>query len=269
MAPFDPIMTFAVDPGNCDRIYTLDSGGDLARFDGAGWESLGAIAHSPGPDGYFNYIRSVAVDPNHPEIIYAGAFGSGLPVILRSVDDGRTWEDVSYNHFRQSISQIDVSPHSGEVMVGGCSGTRVLPPPYPSSNGIYDKLIPLPSCFDGLENGDEGGIDCGGSCEVTCVQTDGGQDGGDAGSDPGPDAGQDAGGDSAVDAGNDGGDAEDAGADAGTDAGGDASKLNGGCGCGQSPSEAGLAIVILGVLFVLRLTRIRQGADNLLGGMVR
>lgn len=47
-------------------------------------------------------------------------------------------------------------------MVGGCSGTWVLPPPYDTSNGIYDDLVPRPSCYDGLQNGDETGVDTGG-----------------------------------------------------------------------------------------------------------
>lgn len=257
LAPFDPIMTFAVDPGNCDRVYALDARGDLARYDGAGWESLGALAHSPGPAGYYNFVRAIGIDPRHPEVIYAGVFGSGIPAILRSQDDGRTWEDISYNHFRQSVSQIDVSPHSGEVFVGGCSGTRVLPPPYPSSGGIYGKLYSIPSCFDGLQNGEEGGIDCGGACAVACVQTDGGADASDAGGDAGMDAGADAGPDAAdapADSGPDGG--QDAGADSGADPGdgGWRDRLTGGCGC-QAGAGPAAGLLFAGGLFLVGCLR--------------
>jgi len=246
LAPFDPIMTFAVDPADCDAIYTLDAGGDLARFDGSGWHSLGALGHSSGPAGYFNYVRSVAVDPNHPEIIYVGMFGSGVPAILRSTDAGQSWQDVSYNLFRQSVSQIDINPHSGEVMVGGCSGTRVLPPPYPSTDGIYDGLVSQPSCFDGLRNGDEVDVDCGGSCRLACNSVDGGDaglDGGDPGpddGDPGPDAMD--GGDTAPEP--DGGGDPGTGADPGA---GDepSSRIGGSCGCASHSGDTHFLALVL------------------------
>jgi hypothetical protein len=222
LAPFDPIMTTAVDPADCDVVYALDAEGDLARFDGARWESLGALAHAPGPAGYFNYVRSVAVDPRHAEILYVGLSGCGGPAVLRSLDAGQTWEDVSYNLFRQGVSQIDVSPHTGEVLVGGCSGTRVLPPPYASELGLYDKLVSLPSCFDGLRNGGEGGVDCGGACRLRCPEEDG-RDGDDGGVDGGADAADE------VDADGSDGSVEADGSDRPDDSGG--GSLDGSCGC--------------------------------------
>ncbi len=141
LTPYDVRLTFAIDPANCKTIYTIDSSGDLARYNGTSWASVGLLSQVSRPAGYFAYVRSVLVDPNHPEVIYATIFGHGIsPFIFRSVDSGGTWQDISLNHFRQGQDGININPHSGEVMIGGCSGTWVLPPPYPSSNGIYDKL---------------------------------------------------------------------------------------------------------------------------------
>ncbi|MBN2497104.1 MAG: hypothetical protein JXR96_21100 [Deltaproteobacteria bacterium] len=251
MAPFDSRPTFAVDPMDCNRIYTLDARGDLARFDGTSWESLGVLDAHQVPGGYYDFVRSVMVDPNHPEIIYAGMLGSGVASVYRSVDDGQTWTDISQNRFREGVGGINVSPHSGEVLVSGCSGTWVLPPPYPTHLGLYDRLYPRPSCFDGLQNGDEQGVDCGGICAQPCSPTDGGsEDGGaDAGDGGGPDSGGDTGG---SDTG-----AEDAGTgDPGPAAdGGDAAPQGpvGSCGCGaQAPASVWLTLLGLVALGLRR-----------------
>ena len=172
IAPYDSYITFAVDPLRCGVIYTLDAQGDLARYDGTSWKSLGVLKQLSVPKGYFTFVRAVMVDPNHPEVIYASTFGAGIPSIFRSTDSGASWKDVSYNRFRAGVGGFNISPHSGEVFVGSCSGTWVLPPPYPTKSGVYHKLVPRPSCYDGLKNGQEGGIDCGGDCAASC-QRDG------------------------------------------------------------------------------------------------
>jgi hypothetical protein len=140
---YDARPVFAIDPANCNTIYTIDSSGDLARFNGSNWTSMGLLSRVSKPAGYWIAVRSVMFDPSpsHPEVIYATLFGNGVsPLIFRSTDSGTTWDDATFNHFRQHLDGININPHSGEVMIGGCSGTWVLPPPYPSSNGIYDKL---------------------------------------------------------------------------------------------------------------------------------
>jgi hypothetical protein len=238
LAPFDPYFTFAVDPVDCGVVYTVDGDGDLARYDGSAWTSLGVLAKVTPPAGYFTYVRAVMVDPNHPEVLYAGLFGAGLPSMFRSTDTGATWEDVSFNRFREGFGGINISPHSGEVFVGGCSGTWVLPPPYPTNHGIYDNLVSRPSCIDGIQNGEEQGIDCGGTCPTACEP--GGEplpDGGVAGS--GGSGGSSSGG-SGGSGGSSGGVAGNSGSDPGTDAGtgtggsvagADDGSSSDGCGC--------------------------------------
>ena len=240
IAPFDPIPTFAVDPADCDVVYTLDGDGDIARYDGSTWESLGVLAAATVPDGYDTFVRAFLVDPRHPEVYYAALFGAGIPMFFRSEDTGATWQDISFNHFRSGGSGFNISPVTGEVMVGGCSGTWVLPPPYDTSNGIYDNLVSRPSCYDGLQNGDETAVDTGGGCGGDPGVPDGGEAGptADGGGEAGPTA--------------DGGTAD-------SSAGGDASSGDdsGGCGCqagGSSPS-AGL---LGGLLLLVGLTLSRR-----------
>lgn len=161
--PHDGKATFAIDPINCDNIYTVDASRDLARYNGSDWISFGILDMIDNADQWI-MVRGVQVDPIHPEVIYAGIGGDGIPNIFRTIDFGRTWEDISYNYPRLTVGTFSISPHTGEVFVSGCTGTRVLPPPYESSNLLYDSLYPMPSCFDGLMNGDETSVDAGGSC---------------------------------------------------------------------------------------------------------
>jgi photosystem II stability/assembly factor-like uncharacterized protein len=234
IAPFDPYITFAVDPSRCDVIYTLDAKGDLARYDGKSksWTSLGVLKNVAPPKGYFVFVRSVKVDPHHSDVLYASIFGAGIPSAFRSADGGATWEDISFNRFREGFNGFNISPHTGEVFVGGCSGTWVLPPPYPTRNGIYEKLVPRPSCIDGIKNGKEEGIDCGGDCAATC-QRDGlpVTDGPAAGDGPG---GSDGGG-------------------GGGDTGRPASYADNGCGCRFHGAGGGLPLSCLILLALARL----------------
>jgi hypothetical protein len=141
LGPYNNYPAFAIDPSNCNAFYTVDENRDLAYYNGSSWSSKGLLAMVSKPSGYWTSIYNVMVDRNHPEVVYATLHGHGVvPLVFRSTNSGATWSDITYNKFRQSQEGLNINPHSGEVMIGGCSGTWVLPPPYPSSNGIYAKL---------------------------------------------------------------------------------------------------------------------------------
>lgn len=91
-------------------------------------------------------IRTVAVDPNNPDIIYAGG-GSytyqGDSSLYRSSDGGKTWKVVSINGTNSIVStkngdyggvepiSINVKPDTGELWASGnCTGLSKLTPPY-------------------------------------------------------------------------------------------------------------------------------------------
>ena len=154
----DSKPTFAVHPTNPNIVYTIDRDGDLAEYDHSTntWHSFEVLQKSG--TGFGNFVRSVAIDPNHPEIIYAGMFAAGLNHIWRSTDGGRTWIDISYNLPRTGIQSLAVNPHTGELLMGSTFGTWVLPPPYESDTVIYDKSIlyngSVPSQGDVSGNGE-------------------------------------------------------------------------------------------------------------------
>jgi photosystem II stability/assembly factor-like uncharacterized protein len=137
----DSKPTFAVHPTNPNVVYTLNSGGDLASFDGTTWRTLGALAAVGGRGATNNYVRQVAVDPQHPEIIYAEMYSSGLPGVVRSTDAGATWQNISANLPQVGGGGLYVHPLTGDLLHGSCFGTWVYPPPYDSPNSLYRKLI--------------------------------------------------------------------------------------------------------------------------------
>lgn len=154
--------TFAVDPVDANKVYTLYNY-DLGVYDGNTWRKFGVLALAGGSK-LKNFVRSVTVDPNNNSIIYAGMYATGISNVWRSRDNGHTWEDISYNLPRTGRGAMAVNPHTGELLIGSASGTWIFPSPDMKNNPLYDKAVSMPSCHDGLKNGDETGIDSGGSC---------------------------------------------------------------------------------------------------------
>lgn len=139
----DSIPTFAADPVDPDKVYTINEDYDLAIFDGDAWTGVGVLPLAGG-DAHGNYVRRVAVDPTHPEVIYAGMAASGVPCVFRSTDGGSTWEDITRNSPMTGSDTLQVNPHTGELFRGTLSGTWIFPPPegltYPSTTLVYRKL---------------------------------------------------------------------------------------------------------------------------------
>ena len=138
----DSVPTFTADPVDPDKIYTIDQRGDLAIFDGTSWTHTGVIDKAG--TAYNNFVRTIAVDPRHPEVIYAGMMGGGTSCIWRSTDGGTTWEDITLNLPREGMSAMAVNPNTGELFRGSCIGTWIFPPPYAGNTPIYDKATVRP-----------------------------------------------------------------------------------------------------------------------------
>jgi photosystem II stability/assembly factor-like uncharacterized protein len=138
----DSVPTFTADPVNPDKIYTIDSRGDVAIFNGQNWTHTGVIDRAGTARN--NFVRTIAVDQNHPEIIYAGMMSGGISCIWRSMDSGTTWEDITLNLPQDGMSAMAVNPHTGELFRGSCIGTWVFPSPYASDMRVYNKATPRP-----------------------------------------------------------------------------------------------------------------------------
>ena len=153
------IRSIAVDPTNQNRIYlavrnegvyiitdTAANGGSLIlRNDahGIAKSKLNSID-----------INSVAVDPNNPNVVYAGAYATWnghSNGIFRSTDYGMTWENINGNLNPDiNVSTISVNPSNSYVYLSSYAGTWKLPPP--SSTSAADTTAP--NCSISINNGD-------------------------------------------------------------------------------------------------------------------
>lgn len=98
------ISKVVVDPTTPNTVYLASDAGVIKSTDG-GERWKGLSAWSP--------ATTLAIDPNTPSTLYAG--GTGLPVVRKSVDGGKTWQDCQlpltdkYSHF---LSSLVVDPAS-------------------------------------------------------------------------------------------------------------------------------------------------------------
>jgi photosystem II stability/assembly factor-like uncharacterized protein len=124
----DSRPTFTADPVNPDKIYTLDKKGDLAVFNGDTWK-FASLLKLAGGEKAGNFVRSIAIDPKKPEVVYAGTSASGISCIWRSTDSGKSWQDITNNFPRTGIGTMAVNPHSRELFIGSGHGTWIFPAP--------------------------------------------------------------------------------------------------------------------------------------------
>lgn len=121
-----------VDPHDPDRVYAATYHGGIYVFDGKQWRQRGVEAGLERDFFGAMIFQRLAVDPCHPNVIYAGQNHCWRGVakgIFRSVDYGRTWTNISGNLGPDlTVWAITVSPHDGTVWLGTDYGNWRLPP---------------------------------------------------------------------------------------------------------------------------------------------
>ncbi len=124
--PFNSVTALAVAPDDPMRIYVAFSNG-LVIYDGNSWQ-LKNEKNGLTKD-YFSlcYINAVAVDPKHPERIYAAKNAPGRGQsngIFRSLDRGKSWENITENLGPDlSVGAVEVSSFDSTVYIGTTMGT--------------------------------------------------------------------------------------------------------------------------------------------------
>ncbi|MCF6310840.1 MAG: hypothetical protein L3J39_00155 [Verrucomicrobiales bacterium] len=116
------ISNFAVCPKDPNRIYAATEHSGVLIYDGQSWTKRG-VGDGLEKDFFGKMIFStVAVDPRHPEVVYAGQNHSwrGLARgIFRSTDSGSSWKNISGNLGPDlNVWSIAVSPHDSTVWLG-------------------------------------------------------------------------------------------------------------------------------------------------------
>jgi photosystem II stability/assembly factor-like uncharacterized protein len=131
----DEIVTVVPHPTNPNLVFTLDKNHDLLKVeyhpekDTTSYQSLNVFDYLPDdiPEKVvkdYNQIRTIALDPVNPDIIYVSMLAHGIPNIFGSKDGGRTWLNISEGLPCSGPVSIAVNPHTGELYRGSLVGTK-------------------------------------------------------------------------------------------------------------------------------------------------
>jgi hypothetical protein len=106
------ICYFAVDPLKVDRFYTVSPSDNTSfyRYDTGVWTKLTVSANKE--------AKSIAIDPNSPNIIYCSISTKGEPFLFKSENYGNTWASIQKNHPMQGSAILAVNPHDGSLFTG-------------------------------------------------------------------------------------------------------------------------------------------------------
>ncbi len=122
------VQALVIDPTNANVMY-LGVGGFVGGGAGVYKSTDGGNNWSPANQGMIDYrIQALALDPQHPQTIYAGSDGGEL---FKSKDGAQTWEDLTDNlpfekgrHY--GIRQILIDPNRAETIYMMCDQQGVV-----------------------------------------------------------------------------------------------------------------------------------------------
>ncbi len=139
------VKAVAVHPTDPLTVYIGAANGGLWKTTDGGenWQDIG---HDLGSLSY----GAIAIDPNNPEIIYAGSGeacllgdwtifpGNGL---YKSTDGGHTWSVIT-NGFGPvtNFGDLLVSPYNSNIVIAALGGTAIISGNTPSNEGIWKSL---------------------------------------------------------------------------------------------------------------------------------
>ncbi|MBV9851719.1 MAG: hypothetical protein JO250_18780 [Armatimonadetes bacterium] len=137
------VRDLAYDPAH-DRVYAAAEDQNLYQCDGPGYAPVNIHDRLPKDQHGDGFMTStLAVDPTDPDVVYAGANGTGLFIrrsngVARSLDGGHTWEALTDNPKYcpagmtggNMASALRVHPRTHELFVGtDCYGMWRFPAP--------------------------------------------------------------------------------------------------------------------------------------------
>lgn len=141
-SPNDPsLFTFRVHPKDHNIVFTSGEDGQLIKWyvnqpKGMQQTNL-TVINTPDPG---SYISKLAIDRRFPDIMYAVNYRTYTgKKFFRTLDGGKTWENIGGEFTNVSIGGLEVSPVTGEVFISGGNGTRVMLPPYDYKNTAYES----------------------------------------------------------------------------------------------------------------------------------
>lgn len=111
------IRAIAIDPQNSSAMYAISASSicpcalgrnlNKSQDGGASWNSIASYINSP--------PASIVIDPSQPSILYAGSEGQPFGGVLKSIDGGVTWKNVTG---RSDMSDFSGQPNVTSVVLG-------------------------------------------------------------------------------------------------------------------------------------------------------
>lgn len=104
------IEALVVDPLAANTVYaaTPRAGAFVSRDGGANWRGL----RSGLPP---TWLRALAIDPLHPNILYVG----GRTGVYRSADSGETWQQTSQGPAEMDMTALAIDPRTPSTLYVG------------------------------------------------------------------------------------------------------------------------------------------------------
>jgi photosystem II stability/assembly factor-like uncharacterized protein len=115
---------------------TIDNGIFKSIDGGANWtHSSTGLPRLAGPGSSHWNVLALAIDPSDPDVLYAGAYepvgGSFNGRVLKSIDAGATWTDISVGIAGADVRALLVDPANPSIVYAGTGGSPVNP------SGVY------------------------------------------------------------------------------------------------------------------------------------
>lgn len=109
-----PVWCITVDPNNSQVVYICVVNVGLFRTadGGATWQPIGA--------GINTDVRSLVIDPNNQQVLYAGGAFKGVTGVYRSLDNtGTNWEFFSTGMGSRDVTSIAIDRRSPQSIFAG------------------------------------------------------------------------------------------------------------------------------------------------------
>jgi hypothetical protein len=139
--PRDPDVLFTKGPnGHTIRRWSLAGGTPSKRP----FVDLNILGAGRRPGGSAFEASKLGIDPRFPEVMYVLTTHPGATRLYRTTDGGETaWTPLPEAFPLTAIADsAEVSPVTGDVILGGSNGTFVAPPPYAQAGTLHGSLPP-------------------------------------------------------------------------------------------------------------------------------
>lgn len=126
LGPYGYVTGMVIHPKNSSIKYARTDVGGIYRYDNEhrSWKWLSEDLNYD--DNALRCVKSVAIDANNENVIYAAGGESGNCALIKSEDKGETWRKLNFkgsleaeNHLRLSGESIAVDPNNSSVVYCG------------------------------------------------------------------------------------------------------------------------------------------------------